>query len=221
MIVLFPDVPRRAAICHVIQVLTGVPPHLAMSTEDALALAGQAPPQALVAVDRLGGCSTLPALAKIRRRTPGCLLAVLARAYDPVIAAEAARLGLSGVMLWPDKRPGGLAAGLGAALLAGTNDHGDSPKQATARLVPAPLAERPLPERTPTTVTPVQAGILDRLIRGTPQGVIAEGLGLGRRTVERHIATLRDQYGAPTTAVLVERAARLGYHARPRPKRRL
>ncbi len=211
VLLLSPERRRWTAVAGIVHDLIGAGPVRAGSTAEALALAEAAPLGAVVAAERLDGASTLPVLAGIRRRWPGCLLLVLADRYHTVTYLEASEVDPDGYLLWPELTAEGLRYALGAVLVGGGSVISRAARAAFARTAAAAPLNQLLADLAAITVTPVQGEILERLTRGLRQEAIAEQLGIGRRTVERQIAALRVQYDAPTTAVLVERAMHRGW----------
>jgi FixJ family two-component response regulator len=92
---------------------------------------------------------------------------------------------------------------------------GDTPEEWRARARQMDLVPL-LPEEAARLFEPRERNgeddeLLTLVARGFPTEHIARTLDLSRRTVERHLARLRERYDQPTTAALSSFLARRGF----------
>jgi len=141
--------------------------------------------------------SSLPAIPRIRERTPETAIVVLTMQNDPAFAREALRAGALGYVL---KESAGTEL-VQAVRLAASGESYLNP-----RLGAQMAAEPPAPDGPPDELTDRELEILRLIALGHTNVEIGAQLFLSVRTVESHRAHIQQKTGRGTRAELVRYA---------------
>jgi two-component system response regulator NreC len=141
--------------------------------------------------------SSLPAIPRIRERTPETAIVVLTMQNDPAFAREALRAGALGYVL---KESAGTEL-VRAVRLAASGESYLNPTLGAQM-----AAEPPAPEGPPDELTERELEILRLIALGHTNVEIGTQLFLSVRTVESHRAHIQQKTGRATRAELVRYA---------------
>ncbi|HYI38303.1 MAG TPA: response regulator transcription factor [Thermoleophilaceae bacterium] len=141
--------------------------------------------------------SSLPAIPRIRERTPETAIVVLTMQNDPAFAREALRAGALGYVL---KESAGTEL-VQAVRLAAAGESYLNP-----RLGAQLAAEPPIPDGPPDELTDRELEVLRLIALGHTNVEIGAQLFLSVRTVESHRAHIQQKTGRSTRAELVRYA---------------
>jgi two-component system response regulator NreC len=158
-------------------------------------------PDVLVLDLSMPGGSTLEVLEDIAQASPATAVVVLTMQSEPDYARVAMRRGARGYVL-KESASGELLQAIDAVVAGGTFV---SPSLG-ARLAESP-EERPAP---PGGLTRREADVLGLLALGYTNAQVADRLGVSRRTIETHRASLQGKIGAPSRVELVRYAVQHG-----------
>jgi len=154
-------------------------------------------PDVLVLDLNMGADSSLPAIPRIRERSPETQIVVLTMQNDPAFARAALRSGAVGYVL---KQSAGTEL-VQAVRLAAAGETYLNPKLG-AQLA----AEPPAPSGPPDELTDREVEVLRLIALGHTNSEIGKQLFLSVRTVESHRAHIQQKTGASTRAELVRYA---------------
>jgi two-component system response regulator NreC len=154
-------------------------------------------PTVLVLDLNMGEASSLPAIPRLRERSPDTQIVVLTMQNDPGFAREALRSGALGYVL---KQSAGTEL-VQAVRLAAGGDTYLNPKLG-AQLA----AEPPAPAGPPDELTEREVEVLRLIALGHTNSEIGKQLFLSVRTVESHRAHIQQKTGRSTRAELVRYA---------------
>ncbi len=141
--------------------------------------------------------SSLPAIPRIRQRTPDTAIVVLTMQNDPAFAREAIRAGALGYVL---------KESAGTELVQAVRLAASGQSYLNPRLGAQMAAEPPAPEGPPDELTDRELEILRLIALGHTNAEIGTQLFLSVRTVESHRAHIQHKTGRATRAELVRYA---------------
>jgi DNA-binding NarL/FixJ family response regulator len=168
------------------------------TAEDALELLADTVPDIVLVDVRLPGASGIELVAELKRRQPDTKAIVLSSYADPSYVTAALGAGANGYLLKTSSDDELVSAVRSAALGTTVLDPSVSAGLASSR----PAAMQPLTDR--------EREIVELVITGVPNKVIAHQLAVSKRTVDAHLGHLFRKLGVSSRAELVAWAARHG-----------
>jgi len=145
------------------------------------------------------GCSGVEAVARFRERFPALPVVVVSGASDPKVINAALDLGAMGFI--PKSAPGEVLLQAVRLVISG------------AIYVPVEaLNAPPLPPRAAAglNLSPRQREVLDLLLKGLSNKLIARKLDISENTTKIHVSAVLDALGVATRTQAVIAASRLG-----------
>ena len=168
------------------------------TAEDALELLADTVPDIVLVDVRLPGASGIELVAELKRRQPAAKAIVLSSYGDPSYVTAALEAGANGYLLKTSSDDELVSAIRSAALGATVLD-----SSVSAGLV----SSRPA---TMQLLTDREHEIVELVIKGLPNKVIAHELAVSKSTVDAHLGHLFRKLGVSSRAELVAWAARHG-----------
>ena len=147
----------------------------------------------------------IPLVEKVRTVSPASQIVVVGKLLDSRDHVRLIHLGVASFLLWKDVSEETIRPVLAAI----RHDLRVASKAAADRC--GDLDCRREPQRSVIALKPLDHAILNGLAEEMTQQEIAEIAGVGLRTVEEHIAILKDKFEAPTPFMLGMKAERLGF----------
>jgi DNA-binding NarL/FixJ family response regulator len=172
------------------------------SAEQALSLALETRPDAILAATHLEGHSSLPLIRQLHTKLPATTIVLLATSYDPGTLVELASLDVAGYLLWSDMDSTTFIAALTAVLTGEVS-------LASRTVARAYVASQQGQEAPCTQLTAREQTVLQGLSTGLTQKQIAVAERIPLRTVQATIARLQEKLDAPSLFLLGRQAARL------------
>jgi DNA-binding NarL/FixJ family response regulator len=172
---------------------------------EALQMAKDEQPEVIFAGSDLPDLPLIPLVEGVRAHSPASQIVVVGRLLSSSDHVRLIHLGVSSFLLWKDISEETLRPILEAI----RHDLRVASKAAADRC--GDLDCRREPQTSDIALKPLDHAILNGLAKELTQQQIAEVAGAGLRTVEEHIAILKDKLEAPTPFMLGMKAERFGF----------
>ena len=177
----------------------------ASSLDDARALTVHPPPDAIIAARYVDDEPVIPLLRVLRPQLPETTFIIIADDYDDDELLAMGQVGISGYLLWRHLRGARLHAYLQAAIYGDTVVVSDTVADAYVAAERRQLNPEGLPE-----ITERERQILRGLAEGLTQFAIARQIGVGDRTIQANVASLKLKLDANSEFTLAVQAIRRG-----------
>ncbi len=162
-------------------------------------------PDVIIAGSDIPGAPIIALIQELRAASPTSRIVVVGKLLASLCHIQLADLGVRGFLLWKDVTEETLGPFLE------TVQH-DVYVESTAAVERRGATDRRHgAQKSSIGLKPLDQAILKGLAEEMTQQQIAEAAGVGLRTVEEHVAILKDKLEAPTSFVLGMKAERFGF----------
>ena len=172
--------------------------------DDAVCLAAEQP-DVIIAGSDIPGVPIIALVQDLRAASPTSRIVVVGKLLDSLCHKQLMNLGIRAFLLWKNVTEETLWPLLGIVqhdICAGSMEVAERFSAADRRREP---------QKSDIVLKPLDQTILNGLAEEMTQLQIAEAAGVGLRTVEEHIAILKNKLEAPTSFMLGMKAERLGF----------
>ena len=173
--------------------------------DEAARVAAAEQPDVIIAGSDIPGVPIIALVQDLRAASPTSRIVVVGKLLDSVSHIQLTDLGVRGFLLWKDVTEETLWP------LLETVQHDVCVGSTAAVERRNALDRRRGPQKSGISLKHLDQAILNGLAEEMTQLQIAEATGVGLRTVEEHIAILKDKLEAPTSFMLGMKAERLGF----------
>jgi len=173
--------------------------------DEAVRAAAAEQPDVIIAGSDIPGVPIIALVQELRAASPTSRIVVVGKLLDSLCHKQLMDLGIRAFLLWKNVTEETLWPLLGIVqhdLCAGSVEVVERFSGADRRWGP---------QASGIVLKPLDQAILNGLAEEMTQQQIAEAAGVGLRTVEEHIAILKDKLEAPTSFMLGMKAKRLGF----------
>ncbi len=173
--------------------------------DEAMRVAAAEQPDVIIADSDVPGVPIIALVQDLRAASPTSRIVVVGKLLDSLCHKHLMDLGIRAFLLWKNVTEETLWPVLGIVqhdICAGSVEVVERRGAADRRREP---------QTSGIVLKPLDQAILNGLAEEMTQQQIAEAAGVGLRTVEEHIAILKDKLEAPTSFMLGMKAERLGF----------
>ncbi len=173
--------------------------------DEAVCAAAAEQPDVIIVGSDIPSTPIIPLVQALRAASPTSRIVVVGKLLDSLCHIQLTDLGVRGFLLWKDVTEETLWPLLETV-------HHDVCVESTAAVERrGALDRRRRSQKSGVALKPLDQAILNGLAEEMTQQQIAEAAGVGLRTVEEHIAILKNKLEAPTSFMLGMKAERLGF----------